>query len=454
MNVLSHMLNAASRNGLVGYHPRCKDSALMHLCFADDLLIFSGGSPTSVQEPLLQKIKSKINCWTTKLLSFAGRLQLLSLVIFGIINFWCAAFILPSECIKKINSLRTYFLWKGSLDERYTTRVVWDSIYLPKEEGGVGLKNLESIWVAWIHQNIIKDSDIWLLKEKQSHTWILKKILRLRPLVVQWIRMLPGNERHCRFWTFPWSPFRQLIIPGSLRSMYDRHPVNINACFPVAKKFMNSLNHKFSTSQVYNLIRTPAQPVRWRKIVCHKRGIPKYKTLTWLFMLDRCPTRNRLISWDLQTDEGCLLCNKAMETRDHILFTCDFSTEIWGLLRQKLNIISRSNNWTDYVEALITLYGEPHLQFILIFVWQAAIFEIWRERNNQLHRNIFRTPSILNSSIDRTIKNIISSIRDNNFDFSKSSFLLPWFIINTSTTLSQLESIVLWLESIIESRLK
>ena len=49
MNVLSHKLNTAAESGLIGYHPRCKDSKLTHLCFADHLLIFSDGSPASLQ---------------------------------------------------------------------------------------------------------------------------------------------------------------------------------------------------------------------------------------------------------------------------------------------------------------------------------------------------------------------------------------------------------------------
>lgn len=183
MNVLSHKFNKAAEDGVIGYHPRCKESKLTHLCFADDLLIFSDGSPASLQgiisvlsdfqeisglaispqksclfsagltsaetsdlvassgipqgflpmsylglplntkklslincDPLLQKIKSKLSSWTTKYLSFAGRLQLLSSVISGIINFWCAAFILPLECINQINSMCSAFLWKGSLE--------------------------------------------------------------------------------------------------------------------------------------------------------------------------------------------------------------------------------------------------------------------------------------------------------------------------------------------------
>lgn len=49
MNVLSHKLNSAAENEIIGYHPRCKDTKLTHLCFADDLLIFTDGTPASIQ---------------------------------------------------------------------------------------------------------------------------------------------------------------------------------------------------------------------------------------------------------------------------------------------------------------------------------------------------------------------------------------------------------------------
>lgn len=209
MNVLSHQLNQAAEQGKIGYHPKCKESKLTHLCFADDLLIFTDGSPASVQgiinvlaefqtlsglaispqkscffpsdlspeeslaietqsgipqgellirylglplctkkltmvncEPLLQKIKSKINSWTSKYLSLAGRLQLLNYVISGITNFWCGAFVIPKRCIKLINSMCSAFLWKGNLEGRHVAKVAWETVTTPKEEGGLGVKNL------------------------------------------------------------------------------------------------------------------------------------------------------------------------------------------------------------------------------------------------------------------------------------------------------------------------
>lgn len=55
--------------------------------------------------PLMLKITSKLQSWTSKILSFAGRLQLLRTVIFGLVAFWLSAFILPKGCIKSIGTL-------------------------------------------------------------------------------------------------------------------------------------------------------------------------------------------------------------------------------------------------------------------------------------------------------------------------------------------------------------
>ena len=61
--------------------------------------------------PLLEKVSGCLNSWSAKALSYAGRCQLLSSVIYGTINFWASAFILPKGCINKIQSMCTNFLW-------------------------------------------------------------------------------------------------------------------------------------------------------------------------------------------------------------------------------------------------------------------------------------------------------------------------------------------------------
>lgn len=49
MNVLSKLIDEAAVQRKVGYHPRCKNIGLTHLCFADDLMIFADGSKRSLE---------------------------------------------------------------------------------------------------------------------------------------------------------------------------------------------------------------------------------------------------------------------------------------------------------------------------------------------------------------------------------------------------------------------
>ena len=161
-NVLSKLLNRGTSSGLIGYHPQCEDVNLSHLSFADDIVVFTDGSPTSLRntllvfeefgnlsglniniakstvfaagrgkqlleneaaavglsisalpirylglpltskimsrndyEPLISKIRDSFLSWTSKALSYAGRLLLIKSVIASMTNFWCAAFCLP-----------------------------------------------------------------------------------------------------------------------------------------------------------------------------------------------------------------------------------------------------------------------------------------------------------------------------------------------------------------------
>jgi len=48
MNVLSRFLDKAAVDKQIGYHPRCKNMSLTHLCFANDIQVFSDGSAKSI----------------------------------------------------------------------------------------------------------------------------------------------------------------------------------------------------------------------------------------------------------------------------------------------------------------------------------------------------------------------------------------------------------------------
>ena len=74
---------------------------------------------------LVDKIKTRINNWSAKLLSYAGRIQLIQSVLYSIQHLWCRHFILPKGVLKRIMQLCSGFLWKGKEQLARRARVSW-----------------------------------------------------------------------------------------------------------------------------------------------------------------------------------------------------------------------------------------------------------------------------------------------------------------------------------------
>lgn len=182
---------------------------------------------------------------------------------------------------------------------------------------------------------------------------------------------------------------------------------------------------KFSTGQIYNTIREHRPLVPWKGTIWNTRGIPKHSFLTWLFVLNRCPTRDRLLNWGLTTDPNCLLCNSGSESRDHLYFQCDYSYQIWSRISMRCQL-TVNRNWNGNFDSMQRLIGPKEKKIVTLIAWQCTIYLLWSERNNRLHRNIFKPAESIINTIDGIVRNRSSSFRDSNPALA-SSMLQFWF---------------------------
>lgn len=210
-NVLSKLLNKADVNGLIEYHPQCKEVNLSHLSFTDDIVVFTDGMPGSLRntllvfeyfrnmsglriniakstvfaasrgkaflqnevvatgmsvfalpirylglpltsnimsrndfEPLILKIRNHFLSWTSKALSYAGRMLLIKSIIVSVTNFWCAAFCLPQACVE-IESMSSAFLWNGNQNTTSKAKVAWEEVCIPYAEGKLGIRRVAEV---------------------------------------------------------------------------------------------------------------------------------------------------------------------------------------------------------------------------------------------------------------------------------------------------------------------
>ncbi|CAH2079647.1 unnamed protein product, partial [Thlaspi arvense] len=274
-------------------------------------------------EPLLHSIKN-----IKKYLSFARRQMLINTGIAGITNFWCSAFVLPKECICQIDSMCNAYLWKGTLEGSFSAKIAWVTVTSPKEEGGLGMKNLSTwnrvcslkllwlllfktdfIWVAWIHQN-----------KSRAILDMFRKLLRLRDTIMTWVRIRPGDGITCMFWSDLWTSFGPLIkfigplgprltgitrdatvasvwinnswrlTPARSESIEALHchltTVSLNSSSDqILWQIDGTIKTSFSSKIIYHRLRMQNQVVDWSTIMWLKKRIPKHKCLTYLTIL-------------------------------------------------------------------------------------------------------------------------------------------------------------------------
>ncbi|KAF3497455.1 hypothetical protein DY000_02055670 [Brassica cretica] len=169
---------------------------------------------------------------------------------------------------------------------------------------------------------------------------------------------------------------------------------------------------KFATGSVYAYLKGDVATVAWSSLVWSSYGIPRQNFLTWLVIQNRCPTKDRLLSWGLQVDSLCPLYNVGQESRNHLFFDCSFSFQIWSVMAARCGFQARPN-WDETVISLQNFRGNKNLHRLLLLAWQSPIYSIWKERRNmRIHQQVFRSTDAIITLLDRLIRNQIQSLRE------------------------------------------
>jgi len=148
----------------------------------------------------------------------------------------------------------------------------------------------------------------------------------------------------------------------------------------------------------------------WYKGVWFPKSTPKYSFIAWIAVRNRLATGDRMLNWNVAVSGNCVLCHEDIETRDHLFFSCSYSTQVWSAFTRHLLGQHYTTHWESLISMLTTLpIPKVHL-FVLRYVFQLSIHSVWRERNGRKHGEPPTPPNTLAKMVDKNVRNQLSTL--------------------------------------------
>ncbi|KAK9665053.1 hypothetical protein RND81_14G087100 [Saponaria officinalis] len=337
---------------------------------------------TDMYAALISKIQHSIQHWTSKLLSYADKVQLINSVIFGLETYWCSGVLLPKGIVKQINRLCKGFFWHNENGHSKIVHKSWASMCAPWEEGGFGIKELlswnkavqmkrlwelecgaDGIWLRWTVRYYLAHQSIWEIQSKAFHSEGFRGLLQVRDDLVK--RSGGVGDAQCL----------------------------LSSCV---------LNGMFSVSKAYDFFRTRHHPLIWTKALSSSSIIPSHRVTTTLAGQRRLATVDNIMRRGVALVNRCSLCYSALESHRHLFFCCAYSGEVWLGLTRWMGIRWRSHDLLTELHWASKRQNAKHWKM----AWFrscicAAVYHIWQERN----RRIFL-------GADRPVEYIVRQIND------------------------------------------
>ncbi|XP_042492859.1 uncharacterized protein LOC122072426 [Macadamia integrifolia] len=178
--------------------------------------IFKGRVKKEALLPIMDKVKCRLTGWKGKLLSMVRRVELVRSVISGILNHGFAVYWWPSSLLVTMERWMRNFIWSGEVDTAKTITVIWDTLYKPKEEGGLGIRRLRETNKALIGKLV------WRMKHERSTacTFLRARFVKKEGLFNKGSRPSSISMGVRKMWDFVKDNERWIIGNGNLANFW------------------------------------------------------------------------------------------------------------------------------------------------------------------------------------------------------------------------------------------
>ncbi|KAL0419128.1 UNVERIFIED_CONTAM: hypothetical protein Sradi_1326300 [Sesamum radiatum] len=291
---------------------------------------------------------------------------------------------LPMAVIEKIHRLCRAFLWNSK-----RAPVAWVDICHPKEEGGLGVRHIQSwnvallarvlwnihckadtLWAKWVNEVYLRGASLWDWQPKKDDSPLLRRLAEIRDRIITDFGSTEAAIRQMTEWT-------------------DR------------KGLVTSIAYEYFRPKL------PKQP--WKASIWKAFIPPKYSFILWLGLRERLATRDRLAF--LHEDPTCSLCINSKESAKHLFFECPFSSYIWSYIRQWFGITRRMSTLLSAVKWLKKgKTGSSVQNKARHLALACTVYSLWRHRNEIIFEGKAPNPDGLVISIKITVYRLILTL--------------------------------------------
>ncbi|XP_022030841.1 uncharacterized protein LOC110931770 [Helianthus annuus] len=167
---------------------------------------------------------------------------------------------------------------------------------------------------------------------------------------------------------------------------------------------------EFSCSGVWDSVRVREPEVDWMGLVWFSHCIPRHAFLMWLIFRRKLLTQDKILKWDFARRRNmnmmcCLLCYANVDSHTHLFFECKFSSDVWILVRDKVDMGDVDPKWNAIIDWLKRqMQSKLATDYVSRLLVAATSYFIWQERNARLLKNQTRPPDTIATAVLTTVR--------------------------------------------------
>ncbi|KAH9670971.1 reverse transcriptase domain-containing protein [Citrus sinensis] len=401
---------------------------------------YIGRKKKEVFHYIRDRVWKRLQGWSAKMLSRAGKEILLKTVALAMPNYAISVYLLPKDLCRELEGMMNSYWWRNNHSSgKGINWMKWKYLCNPKGHGGLRFKQLHSFNIALLRKQVwhilTRPESLMskvlkaryfprtsVLKASLGHnpSFVWRSMLAAKDVVVQGSRLQVGSGHNISIGNDPWLPdITDGFISTELNEELAAAPVDCLMVpnqriwdFDVVSDLFNARDKELilqiplssrrdndawywqanprgcytvrSCYKLLNPITSDSFAGVWRKL--WRLNVPsKIKNFIWRAAKNVLPTAVNLLSRRVDIISTCAVCNANEETVMHALIECSFAKTCW--FSSPVGFVGYCTSFLTWLEHIFAYCSADDCNIAMMICWRIWIHrndKIWNQKNGSV----------------------------------------------------------------------